>query len=201
VGAVIASALWAGGVFLIGGGDDTPAADLRGYEAKANLCAAIDYSSFLNEYPEDDNSPLHNTLKDDALDESYCSISLKKSGSTYSDAYFSVQTDLHKATDPGPEFTAMWKNYGERYDDYDVEPVTGFGDEAYLVTEDTTTSSSTSGTRSATLAVRDGWVTYEMTWTAYLSTYDDDKDPPQVDEVTEWLKTDTRSTLAKLKTA
>lgn len=197
VGAVVASAFWAGGVLLLGG-DDKPVADLRGYTAKSNLCSSVDYSSFKNEYPEDDTSPVHNALKQDALDESYCSISLKKTGSSYSDAYFSVQVDLHKATDPGPEFTAQWANYNDRYNDYDVEKITGFGDEAYLVTEDTT-NGSTSGSRAATLAVRDGWMTYEMSWSAYLSSYDDDKDPPQVDEVTEWLKTDTESTLEKLK--
>jgi hypothetical protein len=38
-----------------------------------------------------------------------------------------------------------------------------------------------------------------MSWSAYLSSYDDDKDPPQVDEVSGWLKTDTESTLEKLK--
>ena len=197
VGAVIASAFWAGGVFILGG-DDSPAADLRGYTAKSNLCSSVDYSSFKNEYPEDDTSPVHNDLKQDALDQSYCSISLKKTGSSYSDAYFSVEVDLHKVTDPGPEFTAQWENYNERYSDYDVEKVTGFGDEAYLVTEDTT-NGTTSGSRAATLAVRDGWMTYEMSWSAYLSSYDDDKDPPQVDEVSGWLKTDTESTLEKLK--
>lgn len=197
---MFASALWAGGVFLLGG-DDSPSADLRGYETKSDLCAVVDYSSFENEYPEDDTDPLHKTLKADALDESYCSIGLKKSGSSYSDAYFSVQVDLHKATDPAPEFSALWENYGDRYEDYKVEKISGFGDEAYLVTEDTTTGSSTSGTRAATLAVRDGWMTYQMTYDAYLSSYDTDKDPPEISEVTEWLKTDSRSTLEKLKTA
>ncbi|MDX6348589.1 MAG: hypothetical protein QOF84_3379 [Streptomyces sp.] len=197
LGAVIASAFWAGGVFLLGG-DNTPKADLRGYQATSNLCSSVDYSSFKNEYPQDDSSPIHSALKTDALDESYCSISLKKSSSSYSDAYFSVQVDLHHATDPGPEFTAQWENYGDRYDGYTVEKVTGIGDEAYIVTEDTT-SGTTSGSRAATLAVRDGWMTYQMSWSVYLSSYDSDTDPPQVDEATQWLKTDTKATLEKLK--
>ncbi|MFG2352400.1 hypothetical protein [Streptomyces sp. NPDC048521] len=196
VGAVVASAAWAGGVFLIGGKGDS--ADLRGYSAPANLCSSADYSSFKDEYTEDDSSPTRTALKDQALDESYCSLSLKKSGSTYADAYLSMQLDLHKKTDPGPEFTATWKNYGDSHKDYDVDPVKGIGDEAYLVGQDTTGGSS-SGSRYATLAVRDGWVTYTMSYSAYLSSYDKDKNPPALTDVSDWLKTDAKATLGQLK--
>ncbi|MFI5685248.1 hypothetical protein [Streptomyces sp. NPDC051636] len=195
VGAVVASAAWAVGVFVVGGKDS---ADLRGYSSPSNLCSGADYSSFKDEYPENDSSPTHNTLKDAALDEGSCSLSLKKTGSSYADAYLSIQLDLHKKTDPAPEFTATWKNYDDSHSGYDVEKVTGIGDEAYLVTEDTTSGSS-SGSRYATLAVRDGWMTYSMSYSAYLSSYDDDKDPPQLDEVTDWLKSDTKSTLENLR--
>lgn len=199
VGAAVASAAWAGGVFLLG--KDETEADLRGYQAKSNLCSSVDYSSFQNEYPEDDGSPVDNSLEHEALDQGYCSISLKKSSSsTLSDAYFSVQMDLHKKTDPAPEFTALWSEYDQRYDDYDVEKVSGFGDEAYLVTEDTTSGDDNSGSRSATLAVRDGWMTYEMRWSAYGSTYDD-VTMPDVDDVVEWLKTDTNATLDNLRSS
>jgi hypothetical protein len=197
VGAVVASAAWAAGVFLLGGVGDS--ADLRGYSAPANMCSGADYSSFKDEYPENDTSPTHNSLKDKALDESYCSLSLKKSGSTYADAYLSVQVDLHRKTDPAPEFTATWKNYGDSHTGYDVSPVKGIGDEAYLVSQDTTSGSSSSGSRYATLAVRDGWMTYTMSYSAYLSSYDQDKNPPALSDVTDWLKTDTRATLDQLK--
>ncbi|MFI6035812.1 hypothetical protein ACIBBD_16890 [Streptomyces sp. NPDC051315] len=195
VGALVASAAWAAGVFLIGGAEAD--ADLRGYTAPANLCTVADYSSFQDEYPEDDSSPSHNELQDPALDESYCSLSLKKSGSTYSDAYLSIEVGLHKETDPGPEFTARWRNYGESRSGYEVDTVTGIGDEAYLVSEDTTDSSD-SGSMDATLAVRDGWVTYTMNYSVYLSSYDEDDDPPTLDQVGDWLKTDTRATLKAL---
>ncbi|MFE2103528.1 hypothetical protein ACFW9W_42285, partial [Streptomyces sp. NPDC059468] len=107
VGAVVASAAWAAGVFLLGGMSDS--ADLRGYSAPSNMCSRADYSSFKDEYPESDSSSTHTSLKDKALDESYCSLNLKKTGSSYADAYLSVQVDLHRKTDPGPEFTATWK--------------------------------------------------------------------------------------------
>ncbi|MFF4040168.1 hypothetical protein [Streptomyces sp. NPDC001816] len=196
VGAAVASAAWAAGVFLLGGMGDS--ADLRGYSAPSNMCSGGDYSSFKDEYPETDSSPTHNSLKDKALDESYCSLSLKKTGSSYADAYLSMQVDLHRKTDPGPEFTATWKNYGDSHTGYDVSPVKGIGDEAYLVSQDTT-SGSTSGSRYATLAVRDGWVTYTMSYSAYLSSYGQDKTPPALTDVSDWLKTDTKATLEQLK--
>ncbi|MEW2257454.1 hypothetical protein [Streptomyces sp. NPDC047869] len=196
VGAVVASAAWAAGVFLAGGTGD--GADLRGYSAPSNMCSGADYSSFTDEYPQNDASPTHNSLKDDALDESYCSVGLKKTGSSYSDAYLTMQVDLHRSTDPAPEFTATWSNYGDSHTGYDVSPVKDIGDEAYLVSQDTT-SGSTGGSRYATLAVRDGWVTYTMSYSVYLSSYDQDKDPPGLADVTDWLKTDTRATLERLK--
>ncbi|MFF8475611.1 hypothetical protein [Streptomyces sp. NPDC015414] len=196
VGAVVASAAWAAGVFLVGGPGD--AADLRGYSAPANMCSGADYSSFEDEYPQNDASPTHNSLKDEALDESYCSLGLKKTGSSYSDAYLTMQVDLHRRTDPAPEFTATWSNDGDSHTGYDVSPVKGIGDEAYLVSQDTT-SGTTGGSRYATLAVRDGWVTYTMSYSAYLSSYDQDKDPPALADVTDWLKTDSRATLERLK--
>ncbi|MFF7366851.1 hypothetical protein ACIP3A_33125 [Streptomyces tricolor] len=196
VGAVVASAAWAAGVFVVGGNGDS--ADLRGYSAPGNMCSSADYTSFKDEYTENDSSPTRTSLKDPALEESYCSLSLKKPGSTYADAYLTLQLDLHKKTDPGPEFTATWKNYGDSHKGYDVDRVEGIGDEAYLVSHDTTNGSS-SGSRYATLAVRDGWVTYMMSYSVYLSSYDKDKDPPTLADVTDWLKTDTKATLRQLR--
>lgn len=196
VGAMVASSAWVAGVLLIGGKGDS--ADLRGYSAPAKLCSKSDVSSFKTEYPQDDSSPINNLLKDVALQESYCSLILKKTGSTYADAYLTIQVDLHKKTDPGPEFTATWKHYGDSHTGFDVKPVKGIGDEAYLVSSDTTSGTST-GSRDATLAVRDGWTTYTMSYSVYLSSYDKDKNPPGLTEVSDWLKTDTKSTLEQLK--
>ncbi|WP_367320085.1 hypothetical protein [Streptomyces sp. HUAS ZL42] len=194
LGAVVASALWAGGVFVLGR-NAGPEADLRGYEAKTNLCTSIDHSSVDSEYPEEDDNPLHHSLAHGALDESYCSLSLQRSSTSYSYAYLSVKVDLHKKTDPAPEFTALWSEYDQRYEDYDVEKLSGFGDEAYLVT------SEPSDSQYATLAVRDGWMTYEMSWSIYTSSYDDDEkeEKPDLSDVEKWLKTDTKATLEKLR--
>ncbi|MHB9864268.1 hypothetical protein [Streptomyces sp. YIM S03343] len=195
VGALAASAAWAAGVFLTGGFGDR--ADLRGYSVPSNLCSGADYSSFKEKYPEDDTTSAssRSSLKSGALDESYCSIGLKESGSTYSDAYLTLQADLHKKTDPGPEFTAVWKNYGDSHTDYDVESVHGIGDEAYVVSYDTLSGSST-GSRYVSLAVRDGWLTYTMNYSTFGTS---SSTAPQLDEVTDWMKADARSTLEKLK--
>ncbi|MEW2133835.1 hypothetical protein [Streptomyces sp. NPDC005435] len=195
VGAVVASAAWAAGVFLIGA---PGAADLRGYSAPSDLCTSADYSAFKDEYPSTGTAPTHSSLKDPALHESYCSVGLKKTGSSYSDAYLSLQLDLHRKTDPGPEFTATWKNYDDSHAGYDVRAVEGIGDEAYLVSRDTTSGSS-SGSRFATLAVRDGWTTYIMGYSVYLTSYNTDQSPPALDDITDWLKSDTRATLKRLK--
>ncbi|MFD5818247.1 hypothetical protein [Streptomyces sp. NPDC127038] len=197
VGAVAASALWAGGILVLGPLGGRP--DLAGYQAKANLCPSVDYTALRTEYTVEDTAPTHNSLKDKALDQSYCSISLKTSASSsYADAYLSVEMDLHRTTDPSPEFTAVWSAYDQRYEGYDVEKVSGLGDEAYLVSEDTTSGTGTSGSRAVTLAVRDGWTTYQMSWSTYSSSYATTT-PPEISEVSRWVKTDTRSTLENLR--
>jgi hypothetical protein len=196
VGAVVASAAWAGGVFLLKG-DDSTSADLRGYTVKTDLCGTVDTSSFKSTYPQDDTEPSNYTTKGEALDDMQCSLGLEYADSTYSDAYLYVQYSLHKKTDPGPEFADTWLGYKQHTDSkYVVTPVPGIGDEAYLVTEDTVVDDS--GDRYVTLAVRDGWMTYSMNWSQYASSYDTTP-VPTISEATQWVKASTTATLAKLK--
>ncbi|MDJ0345800.1 hypothetical protein QMK19_34990 [Streptomyces sp. H10-C2] len=199
VGAVVASAFWGGGVLLLGGKADSAAADLKGYTAQTDLCTSSDISAFKTKYPQSDSSPTTYTIKHEALDDMYCDQGLKMTGSTYSDAYLSTSMELHKKSDPTAEFAAQWEGYSQRKGNYKVEKVTGFGDAAYLITEDTIGGSDTSGSRSVTLAVRDGWMTYQMRWSMYLSSLDKDKNPPSVSEVTGWVKSSTTASLPKLK--
>ncbi|MEV6009999.1 hypothetical protein AB0M29_24690 [Streptomyces sp. NPDC051976] len=204
VGAVVASGLWGGGVLLLH--KDAGKADLRGYTSKSDLCAASDLSAFTSQYPKPDDSPTKYGTKGDALTQSYCSESLKKDGSTYSDAYLSLELDLHKKTDPSAEFADLWQSYKYRGSDskYQVKPVTGFGDEAYLVTQDTVTSLSDgtqSGDREVTLAVRDGWATFSMSWSAYASSLNSSSTTTvaSLSDATTWVETATRATLPKLR--
>lgn len=196
VGAVVASALWGGGLLLFGK-DGKASADLRGYTVQKDLCATQDISAFKSSYPTDDDDPTKYTAKSESVDEMYCDVGLEMEGSTYSDAYLSVQVDLHKKTDPGPEFADTWRTYSQHDDDYKVTPligVAGLGDEAYLITEDGTSS------RYITLAVRDGWMTYSMRWSAYDTSSDTDSTTmPTIDEASDWVKSSTKATLPRLK--
>lgn len=199
------TALMAGAALLVaaayalpGGGNDRARPDLRGYQAPEDLCAVLDSPSFLHEYPKKDSDPQHHKLDKSAIESSSCYISLKRTESAYADAYLSVSIELHKQTDPAPEFRAKWDGYDEVYEDYHVEKVSGFGDEAYLVTMDTTDGPDT-GSRAATLAVRDGWTTYEMSWSLYLSTSDKGKDSLPVREAVTCITKDTTATLSTLR--
>ncbi|BBA97369.1 hypothetical protein RVR_3072 [Actinacidiphila reveromycinica] len=192
VGAVVASALWGGGVLLFGK-DSSAEADLRGYAVKDDLCATADLSAFKSTYPKDDDDPTKYTAKTPTLDEMYCDEGLQKDTSTYSDAYVYVQVDLHRKTDPSGEFADTWRSYTQHDDDYKVTPVSGYGDEAYLVTD------SSSSSTYVTLAVRDGWMTYTMEWSAFSAGTSDDDALPSADEASDWVKTATRATLPKLK--
>ncbi|MPY40779.1 hypothetical protein FNH04_12940 [Streptomyces phyllanthi] len=199
LGAVVASALWAGGVFVLGT-DDTEA-DLRGYESTTDLCSSIDYSSFKKVYGEASLEPGVTSLKHEALDQASCDLGLRSTrvpswDFSYARADLSVQMDLHKRTDPGPEFTAVWSKYHQDNDSYKVKKITGLGDEAYLVTDDYLYDGG-AGAGKVIIAVRDGWMTYRMNWDS--SAYSANTVLPELDDVAKWLKTDAKATLENLR--
>ncbi|WP_329131898.1 hypothetical protein OG552_11515 [Streptomyces sp. NBC_01476] len=210
VGAVVASALWGGGVLLLGKDSGSSPGPLHGYAITQNLCTSTDLSSFKGTYPQEDDSPSDYTITGKAVDDMSCSQGLEIPGSSYADAYLYVSYALHKKTDPGPEFTDTWLGYTQQRDSkYVVKPVSGFGDEAYLVTEDTVADSGSGGSsgsdsggdRYVTLAVREGWMTFSMNWSQFASSLDADsgKTIPSLDDATRWVKTATTATLAGLK--
>jgi hypothetical protein len=204
VGAAVASALWGGGVVLLG--KDSGKADLRGYTAKNDLCDSADLSAFTAQYPKPDDDPTAYTSDLPTLAEMYCSESLKEESSTYSDAYVTVEADLHRKSDPQPEFADHWKGYetkGSSKDKYTVTPVEGIGDEAYLATMDTITTDSDggeTGSREVILGVRDGALTFSMSWYHYPTTLNDSSGKaPTLSQATEWVKTAAKATMSKLK--
>lgn len=203
VGAAVASALWGGGVVLLG--KDSGKADLRGYTVKKDLCETADLSAFMTEYPKPDDDPASYTSERDSLVQMYCSKSLEKDSTSYSYAYVSIDANLHRKADPGPEFADNLKSFGDRKDKddrYNVTAIDGFGDEAYLVTRDTVTTDSDgkeSGNRDVLLGVRDGWMTFQLSWTAYASSLEDSDKAPTLSQATEWVKAATKATMAKLK--
>ena len=192
VGAVVASALWGGGVLLLGK-DSKAKADLRGYTVTNDLCGAMDVTPFQGTYPKEDDDPSKYTAKSPSVDEMYCDEGLEKTDSTFADSYLSAEMDLHKKTDPGPEFGDSWRNWSQHDAGYKVTPVSGYGDEAYLITSDT------GGSRYVTFTVREGWMTFQMGWSVYSTTGTDATDLPTVADASKWLETSTKVTLAKLK--
>ncbi|WP_329179026.1 hypothetical protein [Streptomyces sp. NBC_01477] len=204
VGAAVASALWGGGVVLLG--KDSDKADLRGYTVKKNLCDTADLSAFTSEYPKPDDDPSSYVSDRPTVAEMYCSESLKKDASTYSDAYVTLQADLHRKSDPQPEFADRWRSYTDHgtisSEKYTVTAVDGFGDEAFLITQDTitTSSGSESGSREVMLEVRDGWMTFSLSWDAYASSLNDDSGATAtISQATQWVKDATKATLPELK--
>ncbi|SDO10895.1 hypothetical protein SAMN05216259_107295 [Actinacidiphila guanduensis] len=186
VGAAVASALWGGGVLLLGK-DSGAKADLRGYTVRNDLCSSADLTAFSGTYAGG-STPTAYTTKGRTLDEMECSEGMKISAtSDLSDAYVDIEVDLHKKTDPAGEFDDQWLGYRQHKPASTVVPVSGYGDEAFLVTA--------SGSDEVTLAVRDGWVTYSMTWNSF--SYEDSA--PSSSDATAWVKSSTRATLAKLK--
>ncbi|CAG6393109.1 hypothetical protein NMG29_07535 [Streptomyces cocklensis] len=208
VGAVVASALWGGGMLLLGKDSGKPA--LHGYKVSKNLCSALDMSAFTTAYPKPDDDPTFYTSDRPTLAEMHCSESLKQESSTYSDAYLTVDADLHRKTDPQAEFADHMKGYeviggADAKDKYTVTPVEGFGDEAYLATMDSITAESdgsSTGSREAVLSVRDGALIFTMSWYHYPDSLNDNQDEdksPTLSQGTEWVKASTKATLAKLK--
>ncbi|WP_069467362.1 hypothetical protein, partial [Actinacidiphila rubida] len=135
-GAVAASAVWAGAVTVWDPSHRTP--DLHGYHLAANPCAGGDLA------PLFDATPRHrfsadpaDTLWGTALDRTRCHAdNLAGTGdggspNTY-DAVLSVE--LHKATDPRPEFDD--EHHATDPSVTSVETVHGIGDEAYLLHDD-----------------------------------------------------------------
>lgn len=206
-GAVVASAVWAGVVFATGGFGGGPKADLAGYGYTTNLCASTDLKAIEDAgYEEKDTSgssnPRHSASRDPALDSMTCQIDFEptdSSSSDYSSAWLSTTAGLHRKTDPEPEFEAQYRSYEDQRTagySYKVNEVDGLGDEAYVVTQRSTGSSDTGAY--VILGVREGWTTYQSTWSEYVSS-SSSADAMTADEATEMLEKSARATLAKMK--
>ncbi|MEU6673244.1 hypothetical protein [Streptomyces sp. NPDC046925] len=206
-GAVVASALWAGGLFATGnlGGSDDAKADLAGYQYRKNLCDVSPLDGFKKKYEidSDSTSTTHYGSRQKGFDMSYCSRKLKDPEAdtdSYTSIYVYSTARWHKATDPAGEFASEQKAYEDQSQktySYKTKAVSGIGDEAYLVTD--TSGTDEKSLNGMTLAVRDGWFTVEMRWSFYGGGPDDKVEPPTASEVEEMLKTDVRAEMDGLK--
>ncbi|MEU5952773.1 hypothetical protein [Streptomyces sp. NPDC047525] len=209
-GVVVASALWAGALFATGNlGSDSGSgggadADLAGYQYTKDLCDVSPLDAFKKKYEIDpDASTLTDyTSRQKAFDQSYCSRKLKDpdaSADSYSSIFVYSTARWHKKTDPAGDFASEQKAYEDQSQktySYKTKAVSGIGDEAFLVTE--TSGTGDDDLNGMTLAVREGWFTYQMHWSSYAGT-DDKSEPPTASEVEEMLTSDTRAAMDGLK--
>jgi hypothetical protein len=211
---VITSAAW-GGTMVVTGDDSggTPAeptrprANLAGYEFHDDMCESGDPTAFLGDYeisPYAELNPV--AFEHERLDTSSCSVVLiPRDDTTYSSLSLSYEAAWHKASDPAGEFEASHLAY-EGYDSESysitVEPVSGLGDEAYIVYQEDTEQG---WLTEVSLAVRDGWFEHTLVW---RQNFDADRSHETFDifapllnqhEVTETMRQSTIDTLEVLR--
>ncbi|MEU5286106.1 hypothetical protein AB0G97_19115 [Streptomyces sp. NPDC020755] len=144
-GAVVASAVWASAVFAYGiGGDRKP--DPRGYRVESDSCAAVELRALARAVgePRAEPSTELDGIEHPALHRIRCTVDFTvaaarapdgEEASGWSTGYqASVTAELHKETDPRPEFEAsstLTEIDGTGVDR--VERVPDLGDLAYLL--------------------------------------------------------------------
>ncbi|KIZ18353.1 hypothetical protein SNA_06915 [Streptomyces natalensis ATCC 27448] len=211
-GAIAASAVWASVMFATGAFSSEPRADLAGYTYTDDLCAAtsltpVKDAGFAVEERHSAGSdgrtanPEHSGSRQTAMDSMWCNASFKRKDASvgdYSSAWLYSTATLHKKSDPGPEFAAGYLAYEKQGSsvEYRVERVTGLGDDAYLVSQKNKDGGS--GSSYVILGVRDGWMTYQSTWSNFPSSSASGKQPTG-DDVATMLKTSARETLQRLR--
>ncbi|WP_239010145.1 hypothetical protein [Streptomyces sp. 769] len=225
-GAVAATAIGASVMFATGAFSSTPAPELKGYAFRDDLCAATSLTPFENAHykakpntggstgsgsgagsgsgssgPSSPPNPQHSGSRMNSMDSMWCNISLTPETTgihDYSSTWVYNSVTLHKKADPGPEFADTYRSYEKQQTSisYKVEPVSGIGDEAYLVTR-----SDTPGSNNSTyviLAVRDGWMTYQSTWSSYTPSGGSGK-PPSSAEIATMLESSAKETFKRLR--
>ncbi|MFI8080366.1 hypothetical protein ACIF6L_06210 [Kitasatospora sp. NPDC086009] len=169
VGAVLASAAWSGAVALVPRIVDSgsPAQSLHGYHAVDRLCESGTLTAFKKQYRMVDDYPLQHTGRSDSMDIMRCYALVKRavSGSDVADyATLDIRAELHRAVDSAPEFAAT-RSYFEQQK-YEITDVPNLGQEAYFAYGDEPTSSDqTFHDINHYLQVRDGGMTYSLSWT------------------------------------
>ncbi|MFT9669069.1 hypothetical protein ACMZ5F_16890 [Streptomyces rhizosphaericola] len=205
-GALTASALWAAAVFAYGIGP-APRPDTHGYHLDARSCSTMRMTALTASVGERADAPglVPGSIEHPALDTIECSMTLtapKSSEDGYGWRYglhVGLEAELHKETDPLPEFEARkeetrWGDGADR-----VEPVPGLGDRAYLLAVDESSSE---------LRVVEGGavITLTLSTTMDYAGSDEGREPPPVEPETPAaepyhadLITDMREVMAQLK--
>ncbi|GAA4848330.1 hypothetical protein [Kitasatospora terrestris] len=199
-GVLIASVVWAGAVLtvpgLVGGRDAAGSAPgTAGFRVVDDLCATARLTSFSRIYPAQSGTPYHYTTRHRALDDMYCSQYRKRAGGDSEYVSLYLQTQLHKAVDPRPEFEAQ--RDGLRQRGYQITAVPGLGDDAYLgYLDDLSRSDPTWHYLTQVLYVRQRGLTFYASWSG---SYQDGRTAaPDREEVRLALLADARELLRSI---
>ncbi|GAA1352708.1 hypothetical protein GCM10009612_11720 [Streptomyces beijiangensis] len=198
-GAVVASAVWAGGLFAYERGRDE-GIDIKGYAVGSDICVRARLPSLAAALgPSTMEIPW---VKYTApLDRARCDMTLAPKGMTTGLSYdVSITVDLHKKTDPVPEFEAM--RDVDRYSSdaaAKVEEVPGLGDKAYMLT------TLAADSRDPELRVRDGGAVFRLVLGYGWNGNEGEKQPkdPTAEEIAALqpaMIEDMRALMAALKT-
>ncbi|WP_046505786.1 hypothetical protein [Streptomyces odonnellii] len=138
-GAVVASAIWAGGLYAYG--ETGP--DLGGYRVSSNLCLDAELPALTGLLGKR-QSPMAAADEQLAIDRAYCTLTLmpgrpnevKNDSRPRAYAGVDIRYSLHKQTDPGPEFDATVTDLApEGSLERRVLRIPDLGERAYLVTD------------------------------------------------------------------
>jgi hypothetical protein len=133
-GAVVASAVWAGGLYALR--DQGP--DQRGYRITAETCDKVPLSAISKKLGERDRpTDASDRSEDPAFRRTECHMGLKSNGARTEGRVTTYAAELlveeHLKTDPGPELGARLTSGRYGLDDPVVSPVAGLGDRAFFV--------------------------------------------------------------------
>ncbi|QGV78801.1 hypothetical protein [Streptomyces ficellus] len=190
-GVLVSSALWAGGLYAY----QAMGPSLGGYRTSDNLCDAADLPALRAKYGERAEGTDEGQNRHEALDQALCSVTLSAAGDDDGPGYgIDVTYDLHKVTDPGPEFEPFATGSG--WDGWDWKPVEGLGERALFAQDDE---------GYAALRVLDGQAVLSMMFSVQAEYDPDQEDPPPGPDasatrgVKDLMVKDMRTLMAELK--
>ncbi|MFF8830341.1 hypothetical protein [Streptomyces sp. NPDC015131] len=161
-GALVASALWAGGLSAY----HAAGPSLGGYRTVEDLCGAAKLTALGAAYGKRAEDPDDRHSGHEALDQASCSVTFLREGDDGQDHGAGLTYELHKRTDPGPEFEPSVT--GAAYDSWDWKPLEGLGERAFFAQDDE---------GYAALRVLDGQAVLGMTFSVQVE-YDPEQEGP-----------------------
>ncbi|MEU6980823.1 hypothetical protein [Streptomyces sp. NPDC046371] len=163
-GAVVASAVWAGGLVAYGRQEDGRGPDLKGYRLGVDPCGRAKLDGLASAFGRRGEPTNPITVEQPALYRAQCMVPLEGKPLFYE---VQVTYTVHRVTDPGPEFEALLNDPLEG-----GEQVSGVGEVAEF----------TNGGGQTSLRVLDGQAVIELTLSPNLM-YDGVGPPPEPPEL------------------